>query len=430
MDDASAHCTSAPNHGVAPLRASRAVVQVDPPSVERSTFDPAPTYTADPATQTESPSSGFMDVHVSPPSVVRTRVPWIDGTAPFTVEEIPHPSAGLTKSTVRTNMPAGSPASVHVAPPSSVRRRPPASATAQPCEASTKSSEAMPAGPAYWRLQVTPPSVVAMIVPPPAAHPCWASTNATAGRVSIWPIGSGEPSGFGPGVVRSACTAIANPAAAIANDAAATATRRQGRSGPRGTGLGRAGAFALASAASHIDGASNRSTSLKRSLRSSIAGSQLLAQPLAGPEQVDADRGSGGADDRGHLAERVPAVVVQDDRGSLVGREVMKGADQIEQLGRLFMRMDARRFGRRSVLSGQAVGDPERRLPDPADRVADRVGAPEGLGERFGDGVGRSFSVSGVQDQGSPEAISLGPVDLLQTLVPRRPHARIFGHHL
>src|SRR5207247_532853 len=189
QDRPSATCTPRPNHRVAPRRASRAVVQVDPPSVERSTFDPAPTYTADPATQTESPSSGFMDVHVSPPSAVRTSLPWIDGTAPFALEAIPQPSAGLKQSTVRSNLRDAAPA---------------------------------------------------------------------------------------------------KPAAAIANEAAATARRRQGRGGPGGTGLGRAGAFALASAASHMGGASNRSTSLKRSRRSSIAGSQLLAQALAGPEQVHA----------------------------------------------------------------------------------------------------------------------------------------------
>src|SRR5918996_3226723 len=55
--------------------------------------------------------------------------------------------------------------------------------------------------------------------------------------------------------------------------------------------------------------------------RSGIVASQQVAQPPAAPAEVHSHRRRRGADDRGHLASRIPGTVVEHHRGPLLRRQ-------------------------------------------------------------------------------------------------------------
>ena len=169
IDWRSGHCTVAVNHcAPGPPAASSRVLHVAPPSVESSTFEPAPATSSPPEAQIEV---GHALLHDGPAgAAVRGADQRAEGRfaqrAGWTRD--PHPSSALGEVDARAEAPAGSPAD-QVAPPSAVRAA--TSGDRPPCGASAKRSEPMSARPLYCCVQVAPPSVVAMIAPLPAAQP-------------------------------------------------------------------------------------------------------------------------------------------------------------------------------------------------------------------------------------------------------------------
>jgi hypothetical protein len=102
------------------------------------------------------------------------------------------------------------------------------------------------------------------------------------------------------------------------------------------------------------------------------------------------------AEDPGDLLRLAAgAVVVEDERGPLVRRELGKSRDQPGgRLLHLVPPVEGRWLEAPAIfqLSG---GDPKGRSPDPALRIAEIVATTEGLGERLGHGVARHLSVAG-----------------------------------
>ena len=109
------------NQLVAVPPASSSVLHVAPPSVERSTVDPAPATRSPPDRQIESAMSGLTTVQLEPPSVVATSVPGTGSPTLPAGSATPQPSSGPAKATLVRTSPVGSPAGDQVSPPFTVR---------------------------------------------------------------------------------------------------------------------------------------------------------------------------------------------------------------------------------------------------------------------------------------------------------------------
>src|SRR4029077_16603360 len=68
---------------------------------------------------------------------------------------------------------------------------------------------------------------------------------------------------------------------------------------------------------------------LNRSLRSSMAGLQNLAQSLAPAAQVDPNRDQTRIEDGGNLADRMIGVIEEDDRCPLLGGQLLQPPAQL-----------------------------------------------------------------------------------------------------
>src|SRR5919197_5717027 len=229
----------------------------------------------------------------------------------------------------------------------------------------------------------------------------------------------GGEAGFGPSV-REGRTARAIAAAASAKTRAAARTRRTGRPLRRKSGC-------RWEMSSQRSGAGIRSTPRNRVLRSGIVIPQQLSEPSAAPGEVHADGGWGGSDDLGHLLQRVPAVVVQDHRRSLFGREAWEGNEQRDGLLREFEALVDPTLASSPSPLQFAGGDAKGGTPYPKVCGLDGGTPVKRLGESLGHSVARHLSVSRVQEQGSPHPFSLLAVYVLQ-IVPHIPPRRSRSH--
>src|SRR2546425_1523298 len=131
---------------------------------------------------------------------------------------------------------------------------------------------------------------------------------------------------------------------------------------------------------SHSSSTGRSSAWRNRPSRSGIGVLQQIAQAAPSLRKVHGDGDRGRADDPGDFTSRVARIVVQDHRGPLLGAQSGEGAGEIEEGLWGLVRTLGQCVARPSNVLHLSARDPERRPPDPAPHVPDRLASPQRLG--------------------------------------------------